>query len=305
MAEKCTMHGLSGWMTWYDAPVKRVIIIVAAFVLVATTAAGQSASSRAWQQRLQVEIPLPVPMVELQSINPFSVVVDETPTVVQAAAPRKVDARGTALVAAFVDAKGVCLGAVPLKLPVPGLTSSLVEDLTGTRFEPATAGTAPQPSWVVLEIGMEGKVKESQIVDQTLEMPDPEMPPVPSAPVAMKPPGSLRDLKATPHAQLGKLATPRRIKVSAPGREDEIHISALVHVDENGRCDRYVPLELYEGVDRWFSGYLATWRVQPATRNGAPVATWVLLSARVKMKLSGFSSTSAKVVRDQEYVPAE
>jgi hypothetical protein len=280
-------------------------MIVATFVLVATTAAGQSASSRAWQQRMDVEIPLPVPLVELQAVNPFAVEVDETPTVTQAVAPRKVDIRGVATVAAFVDAKGVCLGAVPLELPVPGLTASIVEDLDGTRFDPAVAGSAPQPSWVVLEIGMEGRVKESQIVDQTLEMPDPVTPPVPNQPVAMRPPGSLRNLKATPHAQLGKLAAPRRVKVSAPGRDDEIHVRALVHINENGRCDRYVPLELYHGLNTWFSGFLATWRVQPATLDGAPVAAWIEYSARVRMKLSGISSTTSKVVRDREYTPEQ
>lgn len=280
-------------------------MIGTAFVLAAITAAAQSASSRAWQQRLQVEIPLPVPLVELQSINPFSVAVDDTPKLVQSTVPRKVESRGTATVAVFVDAKGTCLGAVPLELPLPGLTASLVEDLSGARFEPATSGNAPQPSWVVLEIGMEGKIKESETVDQTLEMPDPETPPVPAEPVAMKPPGNLRDLKATPHQQLGKLAVPRRIRVSAPGREDEIHIRALVHVTENGRCDRYVPLELYDGINPWFSAYLASWRVQPATRDGVPVAAWVEYSARVKMRLSGFSSTTTRVIQGREYAPGQ
>jgi hypothetical protein len=285
--------------------VKRVIMIVAAFVLVATTAAAQSASSRAWQQRMDVEIPLPVPFVELEAVNPFAVEVDETPRVTQATTPRKVDIKGAATVAAFVDAKGVCLGAVPLELPVPGLTAPIVEDLNGIRFDPAFAGSAPQPSWVVIEIAVEGKVKEAEVVDQTLVMPDPATPPVPNKPVAMKPPGSLRNLKATPHAQLSKLAAPRRIKVSAPGRDDEIHIRALVHVTENGRCDRYVPLELYAGLNPWFSGFLATWRVQPATRDGAPVAAWVEYSARFRMKLSGVSSTTSRVVRDREYTPEQ
>ncbi len=284
---------------------KRVIMIVSTFVLVATTAAAQSASSRAWQQRMDVEIPLPVPMVELLPVNPFAIVVDETPKMLQASAPRKVDIRGAATVATFVDAKGVCLGAVPLELPVPGLTASLVEDLNGSRFDPAIAGGLPQPSWVVLEIGMEGKVKESEIVDQSLEMPNPETPSVPNQPVAMKPPGNLRNLKATPQTQLTKLAAPRRIKVSAPARDDEIHIRALLHVTENGRCDRYVPLELYDGLNSWFSGYLATWRMQPASRNGTPVAVWVEYSARVRMKISGISSTTSRVVRDREYTPVE
>ena len=290
---------------WYDATVKNTVRIFLVVLLAATMASAQSASSRAWQQRLELEIPLPVPLVELETINPFAVTVDETPAVLQSITPSKVDVQGVATVAAYIDAKGECLGAVPLELPVPGLTSSLVEDLTGTKFDPATAGNAPQPSWVVLEVVMDGKVKDASILDQFLEMPDPAIPPVPNEPVAMTPPGRLRNLKATPHDQLSTLAAPRRIKVNAPGRENEVHFRTMVHITEEGRCDRYVPLELYEGLSTWLSGYLATWKAQPATHNGVPVAAWVVFSARVQMKLSAFSSGNFRVVRDREYSPTQ
>ncbi len=281
--------------------VRRIVIIAVAVSLVATGATAQSASRRAWQQRLEVEIPLPIPIVELESINPFTSYIDVPPVVLGSTAPRKVSVRGIASVAAFVDVKGECLGAVPLELPMPGLTSSLVQEFTGSRFDAATAGNAPQPSWVVLEIVMEGKVKEAAVVDQVLEMPDPESPPVPSTPVAMTPPGNLHNLKATPHEQLTNLATPRRIRVRAPGREDEIHVRALVHITEEGRCDRYVPLDLFDGLNSWLSAYLATWRVQPATVDGVAKATWLIYSARVQLKLSGLESTTFRVVRDREY----
>jgi len=284
---------------------KRIIIIVVAVSLAASGATAQSASSRAWQQRLEVKIPLPIPMVELESINPFTANVDEPAVVLGSTAPRKVDVRGIATVAAFVDAKGECLGAVPLKLPMPGLTSSLVQELTGSRFDAATAGNSSRPSWVVIEIVMEGRVKEATVVDQVLEMPDPEVPPVPSKPVAMTPPGNLRNLKATPHDQLTTLATPRRIRVKAAGREDEIHLRALVHITEEGRCDRFVPLDLFDGLNPWVSAYLATWRVQPATVDGAATATWLVYSARVRMKLSGLDSTTFRVIRDREYSPVQ
>ncbi len=272
-------------------------------MFIAAGAAAQSASSRAWQQRLQVSIPLPVPMVELEPINPFAVEVDQIAEVAQSTPPRKIDVRGTARVAAYVDTKGECLGAVPLELPFPGLTSSINVDLTGSRFEPAMAGSAPQASWAVLEIVMEGRVKEAEIVDHSLERPDPESPPVPSVQAEMVPPGNLRNLKATPQSQLSRLAAPRRVKVSAPSRDDEVQIRALVHVDENGRCDRYVPLELHDGLNPWLSAYLATWRAQPGTRGGQPVASWVVYTARVRMRLSGLDSASSRVVNDREYVP--
>jgi len=283
--------------------VKRVTIAVAVLSLVAAGASAQSASRRAWQQRLEVAIPLPIPMVELESVNPFATTVDTPPVLLGSTAPRKVAIHGVAAVAAFVDAKGECLGAVPITLPMPGLTSSLVQELTGSRFDPATAGAAPQPSWVVLEIVMEGKVKEAAIVDQVLEMPDPKTPPVPTEPVAMAPPGNLRDLKATPREQLTTLAAPRRIKIHAPGRDDEIHLRVLAHVTEEGRCDRYVPLDVFDGLNPWVSAFLATWRVQPAEVGGVAAATWVVYSARVQMKLSGLDSSAVRVARDREYVP--
>lgn len=284
---------------------KRIVAAWMFVMFVVAGAAAQSASSRAWQQRLQVVIPLPVPMVELEPINPFAVEVDRVAEVLQSTPPRKVDVRGTARVAAFVDTKGECLGAVPLELPFPGLTSSLNLDLTGSRFDPAMAGSAPQASWAVLEIAMEGRVKEAEIVDQALEPPDPASPPVPSMQAEMVPPGNLRTLKATPQAQLSQLAAPKRIKVSSPARDDEVQIRALVHIDESGRCDRYVPLELYDGLNPWFSAYLATWKAQPGSKGGEPVASWVVYSARVRMKLSGLDSTNSRVVRDSEYSPPQ
>lgn len=282
---------------------KRIFAFGVAFLLITGASFAQSASDRAWQQRLQVEIPLPVPMVELEPVNPFAAAVDVPASVLQSTPPRKIDVRGVASVAAFVDSKGECLGGVPLELPFPGMTASTSQSLTGSRFEPAMAGSAPQASWVVLEIVMEGRVKEALIVDQVLETPDPTTPPVPEAPVEMVPPGNLRTLNATPQAQLSRLAVPRRLKVSAPSREDEVQIRALVHIDENGRCDRYVPLELYDGLNTWFSAYLATWKAQPGTLNGEPRATWMIYSGRVRMKLSGLDAVSSRVVKDREYIP--
>lgn len=282
---------------------KRILVASLLMLLGTGVAMAQSASSRAWQQRLEIEIPLAVPMVELEAINPFAVAIDEPPSVLQATVPRKVDVRGLATIAVFVDAKGMCLGGVPLELPFPGLTTPLVQDLAGSRFDAAVAGSAPQASWVVLEVSIEGRVKEAEVLDETFENPDPGAPPVPSQPVAMAPPGSLRSLAFTPQSQLTTLAAPRRIKISSPARDDEIHLRALVHVTDQGRCDRYVPLELYDGLDAWLAGYLATWRAQPATLDGAATEAWVIYSARVRVKLTGLDSTTVRVLRDREYRP--
>lgn len=266
-------------------------------------AAAQSASSRAWQQRLELEIPLAVPIVELESVNPFAIVVDEPPSLLQSSSPRKVDVRGIATLAVFVDAKGECLGGVPLKLPFPGLTTPMVQGLTGSRFDPAVAGGAARASWVTLEVTMEGRLKEAEVLEEVFESPDPSSPQVPGVPVAMAPPGNLRKLGFSPQSQLTTVAAPRRVRIKAPGREDEIHLRALLHITEAGRCDRYVPLELYDGLDTWLSGYLGSWRLEPATRDGAPHDAWVVYSARVRLDLGGLDSSTVRVLRDREYRP--
>lgn len=272
-------------------------------LLVSAGATAQQAAPRPWQQRLQVDVPLAVPMVELAAVNPFAAPVDQLPRLLGSAAPRKVEVAGPAVVAAYVDAKGDCLGSVPLELPFPGLTSRMVEQLAGSRFEPARVGPTATPSWVVLELVVEGRVKESQPAPPQLELPDPARPPRRDPPARVSPPGNLVRLPATPAPELTTLASPRRLKVSAPGGAAEAAVSALVHITSTGRCDRFVILDLPAGLSRWLSAYLATWRLEPARSGGEPVETWIHYSGRVALELSGLQSISARTLADRSYDP--
>ena len=277
--------------------------LVGVVLLVSLNAAAQHTAPRAWQQRLQVDVPLAVPMVELAAVNPFAAPVDEPPRLLSSAAPRKVDVSGAAVVAAYVDAKGDCLGSVPLDLPFPGLTSRIVEELAGSRFEPARVGSTATPSWVVLELIVEGRVKKGEPAPPQLELPDPTRPPRPDPPPRISPPGNLLRLPATPGAELTTLASPRRLKVSAPGGAAEAAVNALVHVTSAGRCDRFVVLELPSGLSQWLSAYLATWQLEPARRGGAAVDAWVVYTGRVLVSLSGLETTSARTLADRSYDP--
>jgi hypothetical protein len=272
-------------------------------LLVSATAAAQHPATRAWQQRLQVDVPLAVPLVELEAINPFAQPIDEPPRLLASAAPRKVDVSGAAVVAAYVNARGECLGGVPLELPFPGLTVRLGEELASSRFEPARSGPTAAPAWAVLEVTIAGRVKESAPAEPRLELPDPARPPVPQPPERVSPPGSLLRLPATPAPQLTTLALPRRVKLSAPAGEAEVAVSALIHVTSAGRCDRFVALELPSGLSQWLSAYLATWQLEPARRGGAPVDAWLLYTGRVLVSLSGLETTSARTLADRSYDP--
>jgi len=284
---------------------RAVSALVGVVLLVASTASSQTSTNRAWQQRLSLEIPLPVPAVELESVNPFALPVDQPPNLLTSASPAKIPVAGPALIAAYVDAKGECLGAVPLDLPFPGLTSEIVEELTGKRFEPARIGSAPAPSWVVLQARLEGRVKESEAAASQFTLPDPTTPPTPSQPSTVSPSGQLLRMPVTRAADLTSLATPKRFKIKTPGQEAEIVISALVHVTPDGLCDRFVPLDLPSGLTPWLSAYLATWRLEPATLNGQSVESWVIYSGRVRLKISGLSSTEIRTLADVIYDPFE
>jgi hypothetical protein len=264
---------------------------------------AQNGAPRAWQQRIEVEIDLPVPIVSLESANPFAIPVDRPPQLLSSTPPRKLDVRGSARVAAYVNSKGECLGGVPLELPFPGLTTPILEEIKSVRFDPAKKGENAVGSWVVLGLDISGRVKESTVGKPSFELPDPATPPEPSAPLRVAPSGLLVRAPYEPQSDLSVLASPRRLKVKAPGQDADIPVRALVHVTEAGRCDRFVPLNLEPGLHRWLSAYLATWTLEPAEKDGTPHEAWVVYSARAQLKLSGLDSSSANVLREHTFEP--
>lgn len=243
-------------------------------------------------------------MIELSSANPFASNVDTIPRLTGSTAPRKIDVAGSAVVAAYIDVDGDCGGAVPLDVPFPGLTRSLVEGVGEGRFDPATTGERSRPSWAVIELRIEGRVKEATIVSQELALPDPNDPPESIKPALPPPAGHLFQLPSVKPEELTSLVRPKRIKVRASGSEPVVSVQALVHISAEGRCDQYVPIVLDSGLSRWLSGYLATWRLTPSQLDGQPVDAWVVYTARIKMKLSTLQSASFRVLADRTYNPS-
>jgi hypothetical protein len=281
----------------------RGAVLVLTLAVAALSSASQTAAPRAWQQRLDIDIPLPVPVVPLASVNPFAAPLDSPPQLLSSTVPRKVPVAGMAVAAAYVDAKGECLGAVPLELPFPGMTSALADELSSTRYEPARMGDQPQPSWTVVQVQVDGTVRESTVGDQTLDLPDASQPPRPTTPPPLAPPGNLAQLAATPTSRLTAVATPRRVHFKVAGRDAEVPVRALVHLTADGACDRFVILDLDPGFEAWLSDYLASWAVEPAQRDGQPVDCWMVLTARVQMKLSALASGSFRALADRSYSP--
>ncbi len=278
-------------------------IFAGTMLLALCTASAQSPEGRAWQQRLQLDIQLPVPAVELESVNPFALPIDEPPRLLTSAAPGKVAVQGPLVVAAYVDARGDCLGAVPLELPFPGLTSVIVDELSGSRFDPAMDGTTAAPSWVVIEVSLGGKVKEGEAAAPQLDLPDPARPPDTSPPPRVSPSGNLLRLPAVPAADLTSLAAPKRFKIKAPGQASDMLLTALVHITPEGRCDRFVPLDMPLGLRPWLSAYLATWRLEPAIRDEEPAEVWLVYSGRVRLQLSSLQSGEPRILTDRVYDP--
>jgi len=273
-------------------------------VLLAGAAGAQTGPRRAWQQRLDVDIPTAVPVVALEVTNPFATRVDVGPTLLSSIPPRKLEVAGKALLAAYVEPKGSCAGVVPIELPFPGLTSELTTELMSTRFNAARVGKEAVPSWTVLEIILTGKVKESAVVEQLIEMPDPKRLPEKASPELLYSAGRLAGLPATDRSELTSVAVPKRLRVRASGRETEVAVRALVHLTEDGRCNQYVPLEVPSGLLPWMSAFLASWRAEPALRGEEPVECWLVYTARVRVKFSTISSSSIRVLPSRVFNPS-
>ncbi len=277
--------------------------VLCVLTLIAVNSGAESPPNRAWQQRIDIEVPLPIPRVSLQSANPFASSIDSLPRLVSSETPRKVPVTGQAIVAAYVDVKGECLGAVPLEVPFPGLTGDSSAAISEGRFDPATANERTLASWVVVGMTVEGKVKEATIVSQNLALPDPDNPPETISRAMPPPAGNLLQLPAASPDELTSLALPKKLKVRTSSSEQEVSAQALVHVTANGRCDSYVPIVLDSGLDRWFSAFLATWKLDPATSQGQPVDAWIVYTARFRMKLSSLEVTIYRALTDREFNP--
>ncbi len=282
---------------------KLASIIGAAVLVLSPLAHAQSGTPRAWQQRIDVAIDLPVPIVALESANPFAIPIDRPPQLLSSTPPRKLDVEGEAVVATYVTPKGDCLGGLPLELPFPGLTTSILEEIKGVRFDPAKSNDENVGSWVVLGLDVDGRIKESSVGGPTFELPDPAAPPSPAAPLRVAPSGLLLRAPFVPQSEISTFASPRRLKINAPAQEIDIPIRALVHITASGRCDRFVPLNLESGLHGWLSAYLATWRLEPAMKDGAPHEAWVVWTARAQLKISGLDSTGVTVLRNRSFEP--
>ncbi|MEE4272875.1 MAG: hypothetical protein V2I67_14470 [Thermoanaerobaculales bacterium] len=266
-------------------------------------ASAQSGAPRAWQQRIKIDLDLPVPLVELASANPFAIAVDTPPRLLASTPPKKLDVRGTALVAAYVNADGECLGGVPLELPFPGLTSTILKEIKEVRFDAATIAETDVGSWVVLGLEITGRVKESTVGTPSFELPSQAVPPEPASPLKVVPSGRLLRAPYEPQASLTTFASPRRLKVRVAAQDADLPVRVLAHITAGGRCDRFVPLDLESGLQRWLSAYLATWRLDPATLDGEPHESWVVVSTRAHLELSSLDSESVTVLRDRSFEP--
>jgi len=208
------------------------------------------------------------------------------------------------VVAAYVNHQGECKGAVPLEIPFPGMVASLMSGVQDGKWNAALSGDISRSSWSVVEINLESRVKEATVISQEFAFPDPQTPPAAVTPALPPPSERLLKLPASPHSELSSLAVPRKLKIHASSGARTVSFLALLHITPEGSCDRYVPLIPNTGLKRWFSAYLASFRMSPPLDGGEAAEAWLVYTARIRLNFSSFSSTSFRVLSDQEYPPA-
>jgi hypothetical protein len=282
---------------------KHLGLVITLAALATAGALPAQEGTRAWQSRLEADIPLPVPMVELAPVNPFSQPLEALPILRSSTPPRKLDISGKAEIAVYVNESGICQEAVPQHSPFPKLTSILVEDCKSTRFEPAKVGKVAESSWSVLEVTLSGRIKESSVLNPELTEPDPITPPQPAQAATVSPSGRLSGLRAADPDILTTRIDPKRLRIRIPSREQSVPMRALIHITAEGRCDQFVPLEVDSGLISWLSAYLATWSLEPARSQGEAVGCWMIYTADAQIKFATLTSESPRVLRDRSYNP--
>ncbi|MCP4900248.1 MAG: hypothetical protein GY906_25025 [bacterium] len=282
---------------------RKALLVLSVSLLTVATASAQDAGKRAWQQRLDVRIPITVPTIAVEANNPFSIQLDEAPKLLRSTVPKKVDVRGEALVAAYVDDRGGCLGAIPLEVPYAGISNLLVKELGKSRFDAARLGEGTVPSWAVVGVRLESRVKEATVRNQVFELPDPQVPNVPVGPTRMEAPGRLRNLPVSDPSALTSAAAMRRFRFRAAAKASDIVIVALVHVTAEGVCDQYVPLDMDAGMRTWFETFMGTWGFEPGSSGGQQVDCWMVYTANLAVEMSSIKANVARVLKDRTYSP--
>jgi len=267
---------------------------LAALLLLAAAAAAQT--PKPWEQRVDLDVAVPVELPALPTINPFARPLLVQPAPASTPLVEKYTVTTSARGSAYIDAQGVCRRVVVTTLPLPFVGEPLQQAFREGEFTPGRAGGGPAATWWPFALDLTGRIKEGTVVRVQPAPPPPAELPVPEATTA-NPPAADPSLPATPIEQLDQPPAVKRLRARVDSRDWQQKVRLLAEVSTAGRCTRVVFLSCPDGLRAWLLASLASWTFRPAEDNAGPVPAWVQLDADLQVSIGSLEAGTPRLSR--------
>ncbi len=277
----------------------RAAVLISLLLLAVQAPRGQ----KPWERKVQLPVPVPMALPDVQPTNPFFRPLRALPQPKQT--PLREDFPVTVPVsfAVYLSRWGECLRAQPLTNPLPGVLEPVRQALSETSFTPAKAFGQPTPLWLDVGLELRGEVKEGRLGQLQVVAPNAaETPQLEHLPL---PPPDLRDkqLPATPLDRLSAWPVPKRFAAKVPGRELRQALKLLAEVGADGKVKRVVFLLCPEGLRSWVLASAASWLFSPPQGEAGPESAWVLLTGTLEVRMGTLRAEGLRIGRTSSYPP--
>lgn len=260
-----------------------------------------SKGPKPWERKVQLPVPVPMALPEVQPTNPFFRPLRALPQPKQTPLRKDFPVTVPVSFAVYLERSGECLRARPLTNPLPGVLEPVRQALSETSFTPAKAFGQPAPLWLDVGLDLRGEVKEGRLSQLQVVAPDAaETPQVENLPL---PPPDLRDsqLPATALEQLSAWPVPKRFAAKVPSQELRQAIKLLAEVGTDGKVKRVVFLFCPEGLRSWVLASAASWLFSPPQGDAGPVSAWVVLTGTLEVRMGTLRAEGLRVGRTSSY----
>jgi hypothetical protein len=265
--------------------------------LLALLLAAPTLAQKAWEQRVDLDVTVPVELPALPTINPFArpLLVQPAPVATPLAAKFTVVAstHGTA----YIDGQGVCRRVLFAALPLPYVGEPLQQAFREGEFIAARTTGGPAATWWPFALELTGRIKEGTVIRVVPAPPPPAELPVPEGAAAIVAPTAEPGMPATPLEQLAQPPTAKRFRARIDGRDWTQKVRLLAEVSPEGRCSRLVFLSCPDGLRRWLLASLASWTFRPGEDHAGPATAWVQLDVDLGLSVGSFEGGTPRLSR--------
>jgi hypothetical protein len=258
--------------------------------LLALLLAAPTLAQKPWEQRVDLDVTVPVELPALPTINPFARPLLVQPAPIATPLVAKFTVAASARGSAYIDGQGMCRRVSFAALPLPYVGDPLQSAFREGEFIAGRTTGGPAATWWPFAVDLTGRIKEGTVVRVVPAPPPPAELPAPEGAVAIVAPPAEPGMPATPLEQLAQPPTAKRFRARIDSRDWTQKVRLLAEVAPDGRCARVVFLSCPEGLRRWLLASLASWTFRPGEDNAGPVTAWVQLDVDLGLSVGSFES---------------